>query len=439
MQSAVLHQMEAWAGTTKPPAIIATKRSSNELRKRVHALLGANEPEKLIQLRRLSEKAANRDDLPQSAAFIHMIFGGPAPPKKRESGHRDRGRPKGSTKQEEPEQPSSAPRRKSAPSKDRAAAKAEREGAGLVNMEVAVKSISRSGRSVKTPNKFKQQIGSPTNKRLFLQQTSPRSGGSSVPRKPRPGTAAARHVGSLGEEDGGAPMEQDTEVRVGEEFQIEVPAHPQPELCEERGDELVWSASAASGGPSSSSGSYNLSNAAIDAYLKEALPLVGGPSENPPTQSAAMESFPMELALMALHRVGGDPKAALDALKAGEGVISSDKLWTKVEERQFRASFAKNKGNIFLIHEAVKTKSFFEVVRYFFVEDGLRIKAERDRKREIELLRLSRSTGPKVNAGGSSITPSRASTPFDGLTPAGQSGGDSEEEGEDAEEQFVPQ
>ena len=97
--------MEAWAGTTKPPAIIATKRSSNELRKRVHALLGANEPEKLIQLRRLSEKAANRDDLPQSAAFIHMIFGGPAPPKKRESGHRDRGRPKGSTKQEGPEQP----------------------------------------------------------------------------------------------------------------------------------------------------------------------------------------------------------------------------------------------------------------------------------------------------------------------------------------------
>ena len=92
---------------------------------------------------------------------------------------------------------------------------------------------------------------------------------------------------------------------------------------------------------------------------------------------------------MALHRVGGDPKAALAALTAGEGVISSDKLWTKVEEvRQFRASFAKNKGNIFLIHEAVKTKSFFEVVRYFFVEDGLRIKAERDRKREIELLRL---------------------------------------------------
>jgi hypothetical protein len=52
-------------------------------------------------------------------------------------------------------------------------------------------------------------------------------------------------------------------------------------------------------------------------------------------------------------------------------------------------------------------------VRFYYVEDGARIKAERDRKRELELLRLSRSANraqPDKESTGDPL--SRASTPF---------------------------
>ena len=87
-----------------------------------------------------------------------------------------------------------------------------------------------------------------------------------------------------------------------------------------------------------------------------------------------------------------------------------------MEERHFRAAFSKHRGNLLAMHEAVRTKSLQAVVRFYYVEDGLRIKTERERKREIELLRLSRSQqhnkeGAANAAAGDSL--SRASTPFD--------------------------
>ena len=49
------------------------------------------------------------------------------------------------------------------------------------------------------------------------------------------------------------------------------------------------------------------------------------------------------------------------------------------------------------------------MVRFYFVEDGVRLKTERDRKREIELLRLSRGRpGDKASA---SKAEARAETP----------------------------
>jgi hypothetical protein len=110
-----------------------------------------------------------------------------------------------------------------------------------------------------------------------------------------------------------------------------------------------------------------------------------------------------------------------------------------VEERHFRSAYAKHKDDIRAISECVKTKSLKAVVRFYFVEEGARKKAERERRRELELLRLSRTreapsqagvaasasaaggsstvvpTSATVASGGASaseLSPSRASTPF---------------------------
>ena len=49
------------------------------------------------------------------------------------------------------------------------------------------------------------------------------------------------------------------------------------------------------------------------------------------------------------------------------------------------------KDDVVGINYCVKTRSFGEVVRFFFVEEGMRKKAERERKRELEQLKLSRA------------------------------------------------
>ena len=45
--------------------------------------------------------------------------------------------------------------------------------------------------------------------------------------------------------------------------------------------------------------------APLEAYLADALPLVGGPPQNPPS-SASAQALSTELALMALQQTGGD-------------------------------------------------------------------------------------------------------------------------------------
>ena len=153
----------------------------------------------------------------------------------------------------------------------------------------------------------------------------------------------------------------------------------------------------------------------------------------------------------------------------------AEREWSKVEERHFRSALSKHKNDLKAIRasmslchpsacacpgvpnptdlqppqahleahdddigrdgrvaphvhcagEAVRTKPLTAVTRFFFVEDGLRKKAERDRRKELEILRLSRSThkgaeGGKEGAGGGASNPmgvspadlSRASTPF---------------------------
>ena len=182
----MLTQLESWAGSTSTPPILAFRRPPEELRKRVHSLLNASEASKFAQLRKLSA-ATIRDDLPTSMAFVQMIFGADrsAPGKMRavkprQSGSRlssgarwepgGRGRPPGSTN-----------KGRSSASKDSG------EAAGPAE----VKSLSRSGRAVKTPSKFKEPH-SPRGKaaRMFLQQTSPRSsaaGCAAVPERQKPG------------------------------------------------------------------------------------------------------------------------------------------------------------------------------------------------------------------------------------------------------------
>ena len=241
--------------------------------------------------------------------------------------------------------------------------------------EEEVVQVSRTGRTVKTPSKFKEQRRHGPYGRMQLQ-----AGGAarSGVRKPRPRKEGGDE--DEDEEEGGGLV--DTGSRVGEMYQADnLPEPTGGASSEDRGDELLWS-------PESVGDAGR--GAPLEAYLADALPLVGGPPQNPPSSASAQEHFPTELALMALQQTGGDASMALDILHEFE-----DREWTKVEERQFRSALAKHKSDLYAISEAVRTKSFAAVVRFFFVEDGLRKKEERERRRELEMLRLSRERGWK--------------------------------------------
>ena len=424
MPSAVLSQMEAWAeDKSAPPGILVAKRPAVDLRRRVYSLLHTSEPTQLSQLRKLATKARSRVDLTRSASYSWLVFGGASAGPGGKGMRPPRGRP-------------------SAQSGKRMSGKRMVEFDDSA-IEV-VKSVSRVGRAVKTPNKFKE-THSPRSKasRMFLQQTSPRSSASGSASRARASGGANRGpgrprgsgdlYGGIAEEDeemGDAPPQVfDTGSRVGDAYQATVPpmhadGADQASASADRGDLLMWS-------PTSGMGD-------VASYIERALPLLGGAPQYPPTIAAAHELFPPELAFIALHRAGGDAEAALEQLRKGGaagglGGLARDadglREWSKVEERHFRSAFTKHRFNILAMHEAVRTKSLKAVIRFYYVEDGVRIKTERERKRELEMLKQARSAAhapkdsnlqPKTERPGSTPVDealSRASTPFEAADP----------------------
>lgn len=190
----------------------------------------------------------------------------------------------------------------------------------------------------------------------------------------RSGARRPRAANPEGEEEEGeeGDEEEETESRlayiaVGDDYQAKVPAELAPRTCHERGDTLIWSASAFSSA---------VEGEVLERYLEGALSLVGGAVQNPPTQSSAQERFPLEIAMMALHEAGGDPAAATAALAKG-GLTKGEVSWSKVEERHFRAALAReptkrHDPDLGVVREAVKTKDLKAVIRFFYVEDGAR-------------------------------------------------------------------
>ncbi|KAL1521458.1 hypothetical protein AB1Y20_021121 [Prymnesium parvum] len=130
------------------------------------------------------------------------------------------------------------------------------------------------------------------------------------------------------------------------------------------------------------------------------------PDVCPPIQASAQEVFPAELALHALYASRYDVTAARALIEESTRTRNHND-WTKVEERHCRSAMGKvgkdsssyrigkeasqvreasSCGLIRKIQESVKTKSLDAVTRFFYVELGMRKKAKRERKRELELL-----------------------------------------------------
>lgn len=214
--------------------------------------------------------------------------------------------------------------------------------------EPEIPSFSRvSGRQRKTPGKFKHVANSPQHATRKMHNsagakrsretedasssyrpTPLRRGNSySISERSRKSGASRPHV----EEE---EEEHVSEVRVGRAFQAQVPFKVAPWLCDERGDTLVWSSSAAE----------RARELDTEAYLREALPLI----ERVPLAAAVLEHFPIELALQQLHEIGYDSAAALEALRERPPRISS---WTKGEERLMRSGMSKHRNDLVLIQE----------------------------------------------------------------------------------------
>ena len=229
-------------------------------------------------------------------------------------------------------------------------------------------SISRvSGRQRKMPGKFKEPV-SPV-----WKHTSHRRVGSE-PRRGRllglsrqnsrsilsvskaPKAVRAGETPRAGE----ATEEADTGARVGDDYQAQVPGLPHPtdvghDLGHDRADVLVWSASACP-----------LPAAQLAAYVGSALPLLGGPPQDPPNQvphglaysfaphltparrmhgaahpthcrgplaaqTGAHPCFPEEIAYHRLAASGCDPAAALAVLGASPPPPVDE--WSKAEVR----------------------------------------------------------------------------------------------------------
>ena len=380
--SMVLASMDAFFASDEHPSILSSTRDPADFRRRARYMLMDAEALRFASLRKLHQKAMQRPD-PRSQLYHLLdpndgIFG---------SGNTGKGAAAsgggggmrqgwGGSRVAKPAKPAKAKARAAKPDPRRP------QKEPVVKEEVV--QVSRTGRTVKTPSKFKEErrhhpygrmlsMGSPTG--------AQRSGGAasgasrSGVRKPR----APKGADDDDDDDGGVfagPV--DTGSRIGETYQAgDLPVPTSGPSTSDRGDELLWSPEVVGAAGK---------GAALLSYLAEALPLVGGAPQNPPTSTSAQEHFPTELALMALHQAAGDTQTALDILREYE-----DREWTKVEERQFRSALTKHKGDIFAIRDAVRTKSLAAVVRFYFVEDGFRKKEETDRKRELQ--RLSRGGG----------------------------------------------
>ena len=152
-------------------------------------------------------------------------------------------------------------------------------------------SISRfSGRQRKMPGKFKEPISPPwkhTSHRRpesegrVHQRAEPRRRALGISRQNSrsilnsPTGKASRSTPRAGEPtEKEAPVEEAACVRVGEDYQAQVPSDPPSGDSQERADVLVWSASGCA-----------LPAAELDAYVASALPLVGGPPQDPPNQA----------------------------------------------------------------------------------------------------------------------------------------------------------
>ena len=158
-------------------------------------------------------------------------------------------------------------------------------------------SISRfSGRQRKMPGKFKEPISppwkhtshrKPASEGRAHQRAEPRRRPLGISRQnsrsiltgSKASRSAPRAAGGPTEEE--APDEDLACVRVGDDYQAEVSDGPPPRDSQERADVLVWSASGCA-----------LPAAELDAYISSALPLVGGPLQNPPNQAPPQDSAP---------------------------------------------------------------------------------------------------------------------------------------------------
>ena len=151
-------------------------------------------------------------------------------------------------------------------------------------------SISRfSGRQRKMPGKFKEPISppwkhtshrKPASEGRAHQRAEPRRRPLGISRQnsrsiltgSKASRSAPRAAGEPAEEE--APVEDLACVRVGDDYQAQVSDGPPTGDSQERADVLVWSASGCA-----------LAAAELDAYISSALPLVGGPLQDPPNQA----------------------------------------------------------------------------------------------------------------------------------------------------------
>lgn len=174
-----------------------------------------------------------------------------------------------------------------------------------------------------------------------------------------------------------------TESRIGDEFQAKVPpaasvSSYDPAAVPDRPDTLLWSAAA---NPFSSSEMMSVMN--------KLLPLVGGPPSNPPDTLASRPESGTEIVLRVLHECDYSVDAAAERLSATK--TNQRHLWTKAEERHFRSALVKCKKDLRQVQEAVKTKDLGSIVRYFYVDNGLRKKEEREKEREMAQMREARA------------------------------------------------
>ena len=330
----------------------------------------AGEPAQQGMLRKVRHQALHRPDLPRSAAFTAMIFGNGA--------RASTAAQAGGAVSRQPAKRGTRPRVKQEMPKEEEAPEAT--------------SVSRSGRAVKTPSKFKEPVKQ--QRRPRLQQPSAAAGARQP--KSRSGSRRPRVAadGAEGEDDGEGYEDEvglQARINIGEGYQADVPAHSSPSSCIERNDTLVWQAAVIG-----AAGEVDR----LEAYLMEALPNVGGPPPippKPPTQASAQKDFAMELALMALYEARGDSAAALAQLRARAGSSGGRGEWTKAEERIFRSYLSSEKfdddGELIKkdadddvmrrFADKLKTKDVAQIVRFFYVECGAREKAKREKQKAV--------------------------------------------------------